>query len=322
MVYPNNLQTEYHIRYGSWGGIGYYHVSDKMIALHARFTTCGSHESNYILDALLENESDIQPDTLHGDTHAQALPVFAMSRSLAIKLMPRIRNVGRLAFARPDKKVKYRNIDALFTEVIDWDQIEKHYREIMRMVVSVKLGLISSSTILRRLGTPSRKNKGYYAFRELGKAVRTLFLLRYIDDEDLRRTIHAATNNSEQFNGFLQWAFFGGDAIIAENLRDDQRRVVKYNQLVANLVILFNCEHMTSILADMIEKGEPITPELLAKLSPFRTRHINRFGDYLLDLERKLLRLDYARTLNVQPIIVPAPDTVVTPIRKKPKKSS
>jgi len=149
-----------------------------------------------------------------------------------------------------------------------------------------------------------------------------LFLLRYIDDEDLRRTIHAATNNSEQFNGFLQWAFFGGDAIIAENLRDDQRRVVKYNQLVANLVILFNCEHMTSILADMIEKGEPITPELLAKLSPFRTRHINRFGDYLLDLERKLLRLDYARTLNVQPIIVPAPDTVVTPIRKKPKKSS
>lgn len=175
-VYPDNIQTEYHIRYGSWGGIGYYHVSNKMIAIHARFNTCGSHESNYILDALLDNDSDIQPDTLHGDTHAQALPVFALSWALAIKLLPRIRGVGHLAFARPDKKVKYRNIDSLFTEVVDWDLIEKHYRDVMRVVVSVKLGRISSSTILRRLGTPSRKDKVYTAFRELGKAIRTLFL--------------------------------------------------------------------------------------------------------------------------------------------------
>ncbi|MBS0193278.1 MAG: Tn3 family transposase [Proteobacteria bacterium] len=127
----------------------------------------------------------------------------------------------------------------------------------------------------------------------------------YIVDEQMRRTIHAATNNSEQFNGFLKWAFFGGDTIIAENLRDEQRNVVKYNQLVANLVILFNCEHMTRIFSDMIEKGEPITPELISTLSPFRTQHINRFGDYLVDLDRKLLRLDATRELKVQPVVVP-----------------
>jgi TnpA family transposase len=37
--------------------------------------------------------------------------------------------------------------------------------------------------------------------------VRTGFLLNYIDDVELRQTIHAATNKNEQFNGFAKWSF-------------------------------------------------------------------------------------------------------------------
>src|SRR3546814_20590309 len=82
----------------------------------------------------------------------------------------------------------------------------------------------------RRSSDLSRKNKLYWAFRELGKAVRTLFLLRYIDDVEVRKTIHAATNKSEEFNGFVKWAFFGGEGIIAENVQHEQRTIVRYNQ--------------------------------------------------------------------------------------------
>jgi len=39
----------------------------------------------------------------------------------------------------------------------------------------------------------------------LGRVIRTLFLLKYLNDPELRRTIHAATNKSEQFNDFAQW---------------------------------------------------------------------------------------------------------------------
>jgi len=47
------------------------------------------------------------------------------------------------------------------------------------------------STILRRLATYSRKNKLYFAFRELGRVVRTTFLLQYISDLELRQVIQA-----------------------------------------------------------------------------------------------------------------------------------
>lgn len=296
-VYEQNLLSEYHIRYGGYGGIGYYHVSDKYIALFSHFIPCGVHEAVYILDGLLANRSDIQPDTVHGDTQAQSFPVFGLAHLLGINLMPRIRNIKDLVFSRPEPGRTYANIQALFGDSIDWKLIETHLHDMLRVAISIKVGKITASTILRRLGTYSRKNKLYWAFRELGKAVRTLFLLRYIDDVDVRRTIHAATNKSEEFNGFVKWAFFGGEGIIAENVQHEQRKIVRYNQLVANLVILHNVEQMTRVLAELRQDGASISPDVLAGLSPYRTSHINRFGDYTLDLKREVAPIDFSRRI-------------------------
>lgn len=101
-LFEQNLMSEYHIRYGGYGGLGYYLVSDTYIALFSHFIPCGVYEGTYILDLLMKNESDIQPDTLHGDTHSQNLAVFALSYLLGIKLIPRIKNIQDLTFYRPD----------------------------------------------------------------------------------------------------------------------------------------------------------------------------------------------------------------------------
>jgi hypothetical protein len=52
-----------------------------------------------------------------------------------------------------------------------------------------------------RFGTESRMSRLYLAFYALGRVVRTIFLLRLIDDEDLQRTISAATTIGEAWNG-------------------------------------------------------------------------------------------------------------------------
>lgn len=287
-LYEQNLLSEHHIRYGGYGGIGYYHVSDTFIALFSHFISCGTYEAIYILDGLMANKSEIQPNTIHGDTQAQSYPVFALAHLLGIKLMPRIRGIKDLDFCRPDPGITYANINSLFGNSIDWQLIETHLPDMLRVAVSIKLGKISASTILRRLGTFSRKNKVYFAFRELGKVIRTMFLLKYIGDVELRKVIHAETNKSEQFNAFAQWSFFGGEGIIAENIRHEQRKVVKYNHLVANMVILHNVAGMTQVLKDIGDEGGEIVAEVLAGLAPYRTAHINRFGDYTLDFRRKV----------------------------------
>ena len=291
-LYENNLLSERHIRYGGYGGIAYYHVSDTYIALFSHFIPCGVWEAVYILDGLTKNQSDIQPDILHGDTQAQSAPVYGLAFLLGTRLMPRIRNWKDLKWFRPSPADVYQHIDSLFTkEPVDWDLIACHLPDMLQVAQSIRAGRISPSTILRKLGTASRKNKLYFAFRELGRVVRTTFLLEYIGDEDLRRIIQAAQNKCEGFNRFAQWAYFGADTI-AENVRDDQLKIIKYNHLIANLVIFHNCHTITLALKDLEAQGSALTPELISMFSPFRTHHLNRFGQYDLQ-DREPDPVDY-----------------------------
>lgn len=287
-LYEENLLSEYHIRYGGYGGLGYYHVSDTYIALFSHFIPCGVWEAVYILDGLLKNESDIQPDTLHADTQGQSTPVFGLAHLLGIKLMPRIRNWKDLKFFRPTKDAKYEHIDDLFTETIDWDVISSHWADLLRVVMSVKMGRVSASTILRRLGTFSRKNSLYKAFSELGRVVRTIFLLKYISDPALRGTIQAATCKSESFNDLIKWIRFGGDETLQENDRDEQRKLIKYNHLVANLIIFHNVCTLTRLFNELANEGYDFDEETIAAISPYIREHINRFGAYVLNLKREL----------------------------------
>lgn len=104
--------------------------------------------------------------------------------------------------------------------------------------------------------------------------IRTIFLLKYIGDVKIRKMVHAATNKSEEFNYFTQWLSFGNDGIISDNVRHEQRKIIKYNHLVANMVILHNVETMTRVIKELQGDGMPITQEVLAGLSPYRTHHI------------------------------------------------
>lgn len=189
-------------------------------------------------------------------------------------------------FYKPDRKAKYKHINSLFTDSIDWGLIERHYPDMLRVAISIKAGRITPSMILRRLGVASRKNKLYFAFRELGRAIRTRFLLNYINDVELRRVIHQATNKSEQFNYFAKWLHFANEGIIAENIRHEQRKVIKYNHLVANMVILHNVHTISRTLKRLQEEGVPLSEDLLNRISPYRNEHINRLGHYSLDLAR------------------------------------
>jgi TnpA family transposase len=303
-LYEQNLLSEYHIRYG---GIGYYHVSDTYVALFSHFIPCGVWEAVYILDGLLNNKSDIQPDTLYADTQGQTTAVFGLAYLLGINLMPRIRNWKDLKLFKANKDTQYEHIDVLFSDSIDWGLIQTHLPDMLRVVLSIKAGRISASTLLRKLGTYSRKNKLYQAMSKLGRVVRTVFLLKYLSDAELRSTIQAATNKSEAFNGFVKWASFGNDATVVANDRDEQRKLIKYSHLVANCLIFHNVSSLTRVVQKLAAAGHAITDCVLARMSPYLTEHVNRFGNYTLTLDRACPLPDYQITVyDDEPKRVPA----------------
>ncbi|MFH9353826.1 Tn3 family transposase [Kitasatospora sp. NPDC017646] len=95
-------------------------------------------------------------------SHPQSLPVFTLAHLLGFDLMPRIRNWKGPVFYRPSAD-------------------------------SVRKGVISSSTLLKRLRSGSHKTATYAAFREVGRVIRTVQLLRYLTDETTWATAPSRT---------------------------------------------------------------------------------------------------------------------------------
>ncbi|GCB51556.1 transposase [Streptomyces sp. NL15-2K] len=107
----------------------------------------------------------------------------------------------------------------------------------MQVGVSVREGTVSSVTLLRRLNNHSRKNQIYRVFREVGRAVRTIVLLRYLSDPQLREQITRATNKAEAYNGYTKWLHFGGDGYLRSRDPELQEKAVKFLDLMANSII-------------------------------------------------------------------------------------
>jgi hypothetical protein len=117
----------------------------------------------------------------------------------------------------------------------------------------------------------------------------------------LRRLIQSATNKSERFNQFLQWVAFGGGALAAEGVRGEQRKFIKYNHLVANLLIFHNVVTMSKALKGLADEGYSLDEELVSPISPCQTEHLNRFGRYALNRDRVPESLDSVREFKMPP---------------------
>lgn len=282
----NNLLGERHIRYGGYGGIAYYHISDTYIALFSHFIACGVWEAVFIFDGLLKNNSELQPDTVFSDTQGQSEPAFGIAYLLGINLMPRMRNWNDVIFYRPDNETTYNHINNIFTETINWKLIETHWKDLMQVILSIRAGKVLTSTLLQKLGIYSKKNKLYRAFQELGRVVRTMFLLEYMGDKSLRKQITSETTKIESFNAFSDWISFGGQVLTSGDPVEQEKRI-KYMNLIANILMLRNIVDITEILDKTSKENDSISPEMLRHLSPYMIEHIKRFGHYTLDMENQ-----------------------------------
>lgn len=279
-TYEDNLLAERHIRYGKTGGIAYRHIADNYIALFSYFIACGHYEAVYILDALQLNTSEIHPRRVHADTHGQSAAVFGLAYLLGIELMPRIRYWKKLRFYKANGEQHYRAIEGLFSGTIKWSLIREHYPQFMQLAIAIQSGTLTPSAVLARLNSYSTRNRFCLALQELGKVIRTRFLLQWIADQPLRHSVHKCTTKIERHHQFSKYLCFGGEGLLRSNDRADQEKAIVYNELITNAVALRNVVDQTRALHELKAEGVPVNNADLAFLSPYATSKLKRFGNY------------------------------------------
>lgn len=160
------------------------------------------------------------------------------------------------------------------------------------------------------MGHACRKNKLYWAAQEVGRVERTIYLLRWISDPQLRANVTGGTNSVEGYHALSKWLHFGGE-VIQENDPEEQQKRVRYLGLVTSAVIFWNVVEITRILNDLAAEGYPVKKEYLPFLKPYLTRQLKRFGDYTIHTELVPGHIDYS--LGLSPKRPPRPIQAALP---------
>lgn len=133
------------------------------------------------------------------DTGAYTDVIFGIFWLLGYQFSPRIADIGGSRFWRFDPKADYGPLNRLAAHKVNKELIAQHWDDLdlLRLAGSLKLGLVQVVGLMRTLQTKDHPTKLARALEELGRVIKTLYMLAYIDDEAYRRRILNQLNRGE-----------------------------------------------------------------------------------------------------------------------------
>ena len=158
----------------------------------------GVRDSKYVLDGLLYHESDLRVEAHYTDTAGFTDHVFALMHLLGYRFAPRIRDLGDTKLYVPKGEAAYAALRPMIGGTLNVKVICAHWDEILRLATSIKLGTVTASLMLRKLGSYPRQNGLAVALRELGRIERTLFILDWLQSVELRRRVRAGLTRARR----------------------------------------------------------------------------------------------------------------------------
>jgi TnpA family transposase len=269
-------------KYGSDPGRTFYtHISDQYAPFSTKVVNVGIRDSTYVLDGLLYHESDLRIEEHYTDTAGFTDHVFALMHLLGFRFAPRIRDLKDTKLYVPKNEEDYSALQAMNGGTLNLKQIRDHWDEILRLAASIKQGTVTASLMMRKLGSYPRQNGLSIALRELGRIERTLFILDWLQNVELRRRVHAGLNKGEARNALARAVFFNRLGEIRDRSFDQQSYRASGLNLVTAAIVLWNTVYIERAIEAQREVGKSIDDELLQYLSPLGWEHINLTGDYV-----------------------------------------
>ncbi|HFF6542524.1 TPA: Tn3 family transposase, partial [Escherichia coli] len=125
------------------------------------------------------------------------------------------------------------------------------------------------------------------ALAELGKAIKTIFLCRYIGSEDLRIEINEGLNVVENWNSANAFIFYGKGGEVATNRLEEQELSVLALHLLQICLVYVNTLMIQQVLHEPVWLSRMKAEDFRA-LTPLIYAHVNPYGIFELDMETRL----------------------------------
>lgn len=275
-------RADYNAKYGSDSGVLFYtHVSDRYIPFHNKVIAANAGEAAHVIDGLLNHESHLDIKEHATDTAGAVDHVFGLCHLLGFRFAPRIRDLSERRLYTLTPSAEYAALDQLIGGAINVTAIEDDWKEVLHLAASIRTGTVSASVMLKKLAGYSRQNSLSRALREIGRVERSLFMLDWLDDIDLRRRTNANLNKGEARNALARAVFFNRLGELRDRTFENQRHRASGLNLVSAAIILWNTVYLGRAAEHLRDQGRIIDDTLLSHAAPLGWEHISLTGDYL-----------------------------------------
>jgi TnpA family transposase len=288
-AWDQNLMTEWHQRYGGRGVMIYWHVEKKSVCIYSQLKTCSSSEVASMLEGLLRHNTEMTVERNYVDSHGQSEIAFAFCHLLGFDLMPRLKRIGvqRLYLPAPGTKADYPNLQPVLQRAINWELIRQQYDQMIKYATALRLGTAETDVILKQFHRSETQHPTHQALSELGRAVKTIFLCRYLHSVALRQEIQEGLNVVERWNGANDFIFYGRSGEFASNRRDQQELSALALHLLQISLVYINTLMIQRVLSES-EWMRQMQSEDFRALTPLLWQHVTPYGAFRLDLSERL----------------------------------
>jgi TnpA family transposase len=257
----------------------YTHTSEQHSVFHTQVISCSVREAIYVLDGLLNNDTVLRPKEHFVDQHGFTDQLFGLCHLLGFTLMPRL-NVSKQTLYKLDRTQSYGALDNVITGTIDTALMREQWDQLVRVAASLRNRTAPAHVVLQRLASSAPSDRLAKALTALGRALRSLYLLRYIHEEDLRARMQLQLNRGEGRHQVARRLFFANQGAFQTGDYEEIMNKATCLSLLSNAALVWNTVQMAQIVEQLRTSGETMPREELARISPMAFSHIIPNGTY------------------------------------------
>lgn len=279
-----SLHANYSYKYfGKGQGVSAYtFIDERNLLWHSQVFSASERESAYVIDGLMHNDV-IKSDIHSTDTHGYSEAIFAATHMLGFTYAPRIKNLKNQSLYIFSSRAKDKNPEWKIkpNKYINEKIILDHWDDILRLIVTIKLKETTASDLFRRLNSYSRQHDLYKALKAFGQIIKSIFILKYVDDVEFRQAIEKQLNKVELANSFTRAVAVGNPREFTYSEKEEQEIVESCNRLIKNCIICWNYLYLEQKLKSLrTEYDRQNLLNVIARHSVIAWAHINLLGEY------------------------------------------
>jgi TnpA family transposase len=280
--------------FGLQKGVSAYTLVANHVPINAKIIGTHEHESHYVFDLLYNNTSDVKPEKHSTDTHGTNQVNFWILHTFGYRFAPRYRNLHKrmdalVGFKHPNE---YGDFLIKPSRKIYDELIEKEWPNVQRIMASLAQKDVTQATIVRKLASYARQNQTKKALWELENIYRTLYILEFIDDVELRQGVQKALNRGEAYHRLRRAVAFVNGGKFRVKTEAEQQLWNECSRLITNIIIYYNTSLLSRVYEQKQATGDQEAQAIIESVSPVAWQNVNLFGNFEFSPSKSKIDID------------------------------